>query len=318
MANGASGVDGAVGAPSASTDTTAAAPAGPAGPPAGPLAGPPAGPPADPAAAPAAAPVTRAKEALWSALSSADSREAYWSALTSFLRFETTKSEFESAVLAVLSVNLRLHNAFIRALIQSALCESAPLQLRDGGLHTVDSDAEMPGADHHHAPLPPAASPANAPPAYTTATAPAAAPTLSLKIVQKNSGGFVAAGSDPQSTPEVNPAESAQLNALHDRLTTIARGYGLGAVQPEAASFMQRSLTAQVRRIMVAAVSARGGVGRRGLGSWPPRCATETPPALTIEDVVEAVKVPVMGPWLLPPARRLSPAVFSTSGAIIS
>ena len=50
-----------------------------------------------------------------------EARQTYWQALARFLRFETSKAEFEESVAAVLGDKRALHNAFIYALLRGAL-----------------------------------------------------------------------------------------------------------------------------------------------------------------------------------------------------
>ena len=50
-----------------------------------------------------------------------EARQTYWQALARFLRFETSKAEFEESVAAALGDKRALHNAFIYALLRGAL-----------------------------------------------------------------------------------------------------------------------------------------------------------------------------------------------------
>ena len=62
--------------------------------------------------------IAEAKAALFARLPE-DARAAYWDALSRFVRFEITKPEFARAC-ACLGPCVELHNALIRALLQSA------------------------------------------------------------------------------------------------------------------------------------------------------------------------------------------------------
>ena len=70
-----------------------------------------------------------------------EARQTYWQALARFLRFETSKAEFEESVAAVLGDKRALHNAFIYALLRGAL--AAP---GSGGGHLSQLTA-MPSMD---------------------------------------------------------------------------------------------------------------------------------------------------------------------------
>ena len=76
-----------------------------------------------------------------------EARQTYWQALARFLRFETSKAEFEESVAAALGDKRALHNAFIYALLRGAL--AAP---GSGGGHLSQLTA-MPSIDPA-APLP--------------------------------------------------------------------------------------------------------------------------------------------------------------------
>jgi hypothetical protein len=71
--------------------------------------------------------VAEAKAALFARLPE-DARGAYWDALSRFVRFEITKSEFARAC-ACLGPCVDLHNALIRALLQSAFGETSSSEL---------------------------------------------------------------------------------------------------------------------------------------------------------------------------------------------
>lgn len=70
-----------------------------------------------------------------------EARQTYWQALARFLRFETSKAEFEESVAAALGDKRALHNAFIYALLRGAL--AAP---GSGGGHLAQLGA-MPSLD---------------------------------------------------------------------------------------------------------------------------------------------------------------------------
>lgn len=76
-----------------------------------------------------------------------EARLTYWQALARFLRFETSKAEFEESVAAALGDKRALHNAFIYALLRGAL--AAP---GSGGGH-LSQLAATPSGDPP-APLP--------------------------------------------------------------------------------------------------------------------------------------------------------------------
>ena len=50
-----------------------------------------------------------------------EARQAYWQALARFLRFETSKAEFEEIAAAALGDKRALHNTFVCALLRGAL-----------------------------------------------------------------------------------------------------------------------------------------------------------------------------------------------------
>ena len=211
-----------------------------------------------------------------------EARQTYWQALARFLRFETSKAEFEESVAAALGDKRALHNALIYALLRGAL--AAP---GSGGGH-LSQIAATPSGD-------PAAPPPELPslsalePAPGASGAPAAGPSqatagggvgagggggggamkLSLKIKMGSDGNFAAVSDVPQAT--VDPEEEAQLNALHERLSETAKQQGVARVAPEAASFMQIAVTAHVHR-MLAARAYNGAVpnGAFATWMWPP------------------------------------------------
>lgn len=76
-----------------------------------------------------------------------EARQTYWQALARFLRFETSKAEFEESVAAALGDKRALHNEFIYALLRGAL--AAP---GSGGGH-LSQIAATPSGDPA-APLP--------------------------------------------------------------------------------------------------------------------------------------------------------------------
>eukprot|EP00964_Phaeocystis_antarctica_P130234 scaffold94111_cov60-Phaeocystis_antarctica.AAC.1 len=70
-----------------------------------------------------------------------EARQTYWQALARFLRFETSKAEFEESVAAALGDKRALHNAFIYALLRGALVAPGT-----GGGHLAQLGA-MPSLD---------------------------------------------------------------------------------------------------------------------------------------------------------------------------
>ena len=99
---------------------------------------------------------------------------------------------------------------------------------------------------------------------------------------------------------KVDPAEEAQLNALHERLRELAKSKGLQGVQPEAASFMQRAVRVVSNRLLVAASQGTSqGVSPSG-GAAPKR------QRLSANDLREAIRQPTMvpAPWMAPPCQK--------------
>lgn len=160
-----------------------------------------------------------------------EARQAYWQALARFLRFETSKAEFEESVRAALGDKRALHNTFVCSLLRGAL--NAPENAHYSALQMPEDMAT---------PLEPASAPEldalsvehrsmsevePAPGALGTAPAPDApgggggaagggSLKLSLKIKMDSSGTF-AAVTEPPPEMTIDPEEEAQLNALHEQ-----------------------------------------------------------------------------------------------------
>lgn len=230
-----------------------------------------------------------------------EARQAYWHALGRFLRFETSKAEFEQTVTGALGSRERfaLHNAFVCALLRGALGvageddaavvapsvrteEAAPMQIDAPAAATCAAAASATDATQRLQ-APPPTGDAGAPHPTTDQSAEGAPSTpaasaagaggglkLSLKI-KMGSDGNLAAVSEPMAEMTIDPAEEAQLNALHERLTETAKQCGVSRVAPEATSFMQRALVAHVHRLIAArAHNPSGGHHAHPGWMWPP------------------------------------------------
>lgn len=230
-----------------------------------------------------------------------EARQAYWHALGRFLRFETSKAEFEESVTGALGSRERfaLHNAFVCALLRAALGEDDAVVVGPSvsteeatsmqvdvpaAAATAAAAAGTDAAQRLHAPPPtggagvlqPTADPTSeGAPGVAAPSTPSAAGgggglKLSLKI-KMGSDGNLAAVSEPMAEMTIDPAEEAQLNALHERLTETAKQCGVSRVAPEATAFMQRALVAHVHRLIAARVhNPSAGHHAQAGWMWPP------------------------------------------------
>ena len=152
-------------------------------------------------------------------------REAYWTALSAFLRFELSKSDFDTQALAALGPHVALHNEVILALLRDAQHAAA-----GGALNRADA------AGLHIFGVPPSSQQSNGNGAAASSSAPIVAPQpsaapklkLMLKIGSDGQGGLNASAERP--TLNVDPLDEQQLNALHERLLEHAAQVGLQGV----------------------------------------------------------------------------------------
>lgn len=253
--------------------------------------------------------VAAAEAALFDALP-ADAHATYWDALARFIRFEITKPEFTQACSCLVGPCVELHNAFIRALLTSALDDTSELdtpQQLMGPRVSLKSVANQGFVKSE--PVETKTDPMELPPSSEEPAAPpkAALPKLALRI-RRDASGFSVVGGDEPSTEEVSvPDEDAasQINALHDKCSELARLHGVTNVTPEAISFLHKALKINMYRLITAGANSRQGSrsAPRVLGK---RNHTESG-QLTRERLAGAMHQPHhLGTWTLPPCQRFN------------
>lgn len=288
--------------------------------------------------APHAAPTARAK--LHAALTDAGARDAYWASLGRFLRFETSKVEFDKLALAALGPHVGLHNDLILALLkdaqQGAPPEAAAPSAASIAATPMDVDPATGAPPLPRGFAPPSGMQAAAsvftpglrlheamPGDKTEAAAcisamqplgvvpPPSAPKLMLTISKdrQTASAQLRAASGGELT--VDRAEEAQLNALHDRLLEFTMAYEpppgrprLQAVQPEAVSLLARAVKVVCNRIVVGAVLGSGAA--EGSEVDAPSVPPARPPTRVVgaDDVYSTIRQPTAAPWMVPPSQR--------------
>ena len=243
-------------------------------------------------------------------LTDENARTTYLAALASFLRFETSKLEFDAVARSALGPHIALHNQLILAMLHDAqqgpppaVEAAAPMDV-ESAFDGTSALSTLPGAEARST----AASAAHAESEGGAASATSAG----------GAGGVGRAEADAQDPPDgggnlavsamrpdltVDPAEEAALNSLHDRLIELARQHGLQAVQPEAVSYMQRAVRAVTNRLLVAALHARAGHSHSPAAPSTSGDAADVQ-TLSADDLHDAIRLPAPAPWMAPPSQR--------------
>lgn len=211
-------------------------------------------------------PIKEAQSALFERLGEAQ-REKYWSAFQSFLRFEISKPEFDQVAGTALGECASLHNAFVWAMLRSAVCSTvAPVpepnaratyfvphssMMLEREQKRLRSDAPVFSMPMDVAP-PPA-------PELWAADRPAAptevAPLLSLKIKRDSTGALVSEAPLAPPALKVDPAEEDQLNCLQQRMIEVSQANGVRTVRPEAVAVMNKALKGHIHALLAAGAS---------------------------------------------------------------